>query len=232
MSASSVARLSESLLAEIDRVADFIESLPDDAWEAPTRCEPLTFRELLAHMLRGAFRVNQMIDGGVLDEQPHADAITYWRVVGAVPNASQPAGDSVVQSARQSASDRTPEDLIKAWRADWETALARARALRPEDPVLRNPYVTIRLSEFLRTRFVEVVVHHMDLRHAVKQAPDPDPAALAVVTEVLTGLLGTDPLRLGMDAVRFALAGTGRETLNDTERAMLGPLARAIPLIV
>jgi uncharacterized protein (TIGR03083 family) len=229
---SAVSRYADALLGEIDRVANFIESVDEKSWDAPTRCEPLTFREMLAHMLRGAFRINGMIDEGPLEQQPEADAITYWRIVGAVPNAAQPAGPSVVESAQSNASGRSTEDLIKAWRADWETALSRSRGLRPEDPVLRNPFVTIRLSEFLRTRCLEVVVHHMDLRHALKRKPDPDVSALAVVDDVLTGLLGTDPRRTGMDPVRFALLGTGREKLNDAEKKALGPLSRGFPLIV
>lgn len=232
MTMSTVARISDALLSETDKVSAFVEALGDKEWDAATRCPPLSFRELFAHMLRGAERINSMIDVGPLDEQPESDAITYWRLVGAVPNAKEPAGPSVIASAQDHAEGRTLDDLLKSWRADWETALSRARGMRPEDPVLRNPFVTIRLSEYLRTRCVEVGVHHMDLRAALGRKPDPDPAALGVVGNVLTGLLGTDPRRMGMDVVRFALVGTGREALNDKEKKMLGPLARGFPLIV
>src|SRR5687767_11356264 len=98
---STVARTADALLAEIDRVAAFVESIGEKDWDAATRCPPLSFRELFAHMLRGAFRINGMIDDGPLDEQPKSDAITYWRIVGAVPNAKSPAGPSVVQSAQE-----------------------------------------------------------------------------------------------------------------------------------
>lgn len=229
---STVGRIADALLGEVDRVAVFVESLADRDWEVPTRCPPLSFRELLVHMLRGSMRINTMLDEGPVQGQPEGDALTYWRIAGAVPNAASPIANDVVEHAQHDAEGRTREDLIKAWRNDWETALARVRSLRPEDPVMPSPFARLRMTEYLRTRMVEVVVHHADLRAALGMKPDPDPRALAIVDEVLAGMLGTDPVRMGMDPVRFALVGTGRENLDDAERKMLGPLARGIPLIV
>jgi uncharacterized protein (TIGR03083 family) len=229
---SSVSTAAGTLQREIDRVATFIESVDEDAWEQPTRCPPLTFREMLAHMLRGTKRLNAMLDEGPVEDQPEGDALTYWRIAGAVPDAEQPIASDVVDRAQHDAEGFTPADLTKAWRNDWDAVLARVQALKPEDPVMPSPFARMRMSEYLRTRHIEVVVHHMDLRDAAGQAPGPDPAALHVVCEVLAGMLGADPVRLGMDPIRFALAGTGRETLNDSERAMLGPLVSKFPLIV
>jgi hypothetical protein len=48
---------------------------------------------------------------------------------------------------------------------------------------------------------------------------------------VLRGLLGADLRPLGVDEVRFALAGTGRADLTDAERGVLGPLADSFPLL-
>jgi len=99
-----------------------------------------------------------------------------------------------------------------------------------DDPVLPNVFGLIRLSEYLKTRCVEIVIHHMDLDDALARKPHPDPGALEIVGDVLRGLLGTDLRPVGVDDVRFALIGTGRAPLNDDERQLLGPLDAKFPL--
>jgi hypothetical protein len=106
-----------------------------------------------------------------------------------------------------------------------------ARELTEANPVVRSPFGTLRLREYVRTRCVEVAIHSMDLRAALGMAPDPTPEGLEAACDVLRGLLGTDLRRLGMDEVRFALAGTGRAELSAAEREMLGPLADSFPLL-
>lgn len=89
---------------------------------------------------------------------------------------------------------------------------------------------TVRLSDFVVTRVVEVCVHALDLRHALGLQPRPTTDALRVTVTTLRALLGSDP-PAGMDELRFVLVGTGREPVGDAERHSLGPLAGRFPLI-
>ena len=213
----------DALAREVGNVSKLLHALKGDEWQSPTRCEPLSVRQLASHMLRGGLRIQEMVAAGPLDEEPEKDGVTYFTY--------DPAKQApFVVSSAQEASSSFPSDLAKAWDIEWTKSLQRARVHLGEDPVYRTIFGTIRLSEYLRTRAVEVVIHHMDLDEALGKDPHPDPGALEVVGDVLRGLLGTDLRPVGVDDVRFALIGSGRAPLSDDERSLLGPLADSFPL--
>jgi uncharacterized protein (TIGR03083 family) len=211
----------DALAREVGSVGQLLHTLKPKQWELPTRCPPMNVRELAAHMLRGAGRIQEMLDGGPVEAEPERDGTTYFQSV--------TVSNEIVKRA-QEASASFPGDLAKAWDLEWTKALQRARMYTNEDPVLRNVYGLMRLSEYLKTRCVEVVIHHMDLDDALGRNLHPDARALEIVGDVLRGLLGTDLRPVGVDDVRFALIGTGRAPLNDDERQLLGPLADKFPL--
>jgi len=213
----------DALAREVGNVSKLLHSLKKDEWEKPTRCPPLSVRELAAHMLRGAVRIEEMITAGPLDCEPEKDGVTYFQY-------DSRAEAPVIAKRAQEAAASFPPDLAKAWDTEWTKALQRARQLISDDPVLPTIFGSIRLTEYLRTRTVEVVIHHMDLDDALAKDPHPDPGALEAVGDVLRGLLGTDLRPTGVDDVRLALVGTGRATLDEGERRMLGPLADNFPL--
>jgi len=211
----------DALAREVGSVGQLLHTLKPKQWEQPTRCPPMNVRELAAHMMRGAGRIQEMLDAGPVDVEPERDGITYFQSV--------TVSGEIVKRA-QEASAAFPPDLARAWDLEWTKALQRARMYINEDPVLRNVYGLIRLTEYLKTRCVEAVIHHMDLDDALGRKPHPDREALEITGDILRGLLGTDLRPVGVDDVRFALIGTGRAPLNDDERQMLGPLAQKFPL--
>ena len=211
----------DALAREVGSVGQLLHTLKPKQWEQPTRCPPMNVRELAAHTLRGAVRIEEMLDAGPVDAEPERDGITYFQSV--------TVSGEIVKRA-QEASAAFPPDLARAWDLEWTKALQRARMYINEDPVLRNVYGLIRLTEYLKTRCVEAVIHHMDLDDALGRKPHPDREALEITGDILRGLLGTDLRPVGVDDVRFALVGTGRAPLNDDERQMLGPLAQRFPL--
>jgi uncharacterized protein (TIGR03083 family) len=213
----------DALAREVGQVSKLLHSLKADDWTKPTRCPPLTMRELAAHMLRGAVRIEEMVASGPVDTEPERDGVTYFEY----DSASEA---SVITRRAQESSAAFPPDLAKTWDTEWTKALQRARTHLDEDPVYQTIFGLIRLSEYLRTRCVEVVIHHMDLDDALGKKPHPDPAALVATGDILRGLLGTDLRPVGVDDVRFALIGTGRAKLSDEERELLGPLAEKFPL--
>jgi uncharacterized protein (TIGR03083 family) len=217
----------DALAREVGDVGQLLHALKPKQFELPTRCPPMNVRELASHMVRGAMRIHDMLDKGPVDAEPERDGTTYFQAWSG--DAAAGAAADVVQRA-QEASASLPKDLAKAWDLEWTKALQRARSYTNEDPVLHSIFGLMRLNEYLKTRCVEVVIHHMDLDDALGKKLHPDAGALEVVGDVLRALLGTDLRPVGDDDVRFALIGSGRAQLNESERQMLGPLAAKFPL--
>jgi len=213
----------DALAREVGSVGQLLHTLKPKQWVLPTRCAPLTVRELSAHMLRGAVRIEEMLDAGPVDAEPEKDAITYFQFD------ATDEGPVIVKRAQEAAAS-FPADLARAWDLEWTKALQRTRMNLGDDPVLPNVFGLIRLSEYLKTRIVEVVIHHMDVDDALGKKPHPDPGALEITADVLPALPGTDLRPLGADDARFALIGTGRASLNHDKRRTLGTLAERVPL--
>jgi uncharacterized protein (TIGR03083 family) len=216
----------DALRSETARVGDLLDSLQPSDWSRETRCAPMRVHELAAHALRGVVRLREMLDAGPSTEEAEKDGATYFQY--------DPVreGPVIVERSFAAAREFPVEGFAKRWRDEWDTMLTEVgTVIRTDDAVYPGAFGRITLSEYLRTRAVEVTIHHMDLRDALGLEPDPDPAALDAVCKVLADLLGTDPRVLGMDGVRFALVGTGRAPLNDDDKAMLGPLADRIPVL-
>lgn len=215
----------DALQAETERTGMFLAGLTAQDWMRPTRCPPMNVRELAVHALRGAYRIVSFLQTPVSGE-PQKDAVSYYRYD---PVA---VGVEVVDRAKVESEKRGPDaDIAAEWREAWREALRAARAASGDDPVVASPLGTLRLHEYLRTRCVEVTIHSMDLRDAVGFDPDPTPEGLAATCDVLRGLLGGDVRPPGLDEVRFALTGTGREKLTDDERDLLGSRADRFPLL-
>jgi hypothetical protein len=85
------------------------------------------------------------------------------------------------------------------------------------------------VTSFAATLAVEAAVHYLDLTGYLPAPPVPDPASLALVRRVLSGLLGA-PLPDSWDDVAAALKGTGREPLTEEDRRALGSSAGKFPL--
>ena len=215
----------EALAREVGSVGRALRHLTDAQWSSPTRCPPLSVRELVGHMVRGAARIQSMLAEKPIDDEPEKDAATYFTSFTATDDST-----GVVERAQADSAARTTAELPRHWDEEWSKALRGARASLGEDLVLPSIFGTIRLSEYLKTRIVEVVIHHMDVDAALEKDPHPDAEALELAGDVLRVLLGTDLRPTGMQDVRFLLTGTGRAQLDDTERAYLGPLADKFPL--
>jgi len=89
---------------------------------------------------------------------------------------------------------------------------------------------TLTTGDFIATLAFEGTVHYLDLTVGLPSAPDPDPASLALVRRTLDGLLGT-VLPGDWDDLTYALKGTGRVPVSESDRASIGALADRLPLI-
>lgn len=183
-----------------------LRGVPDDAWERPALGE-WTVAELVAHLVRGVTRVDAYLDVDVEGDTAAVDRVGYWRFDLA---AEAPA---VARRARDEAAGLAPDTMVERFAEGWRTSAGRAGGLPPDHllTTLRGP---MRLDEYLATRVVELVVHHMDLCAAVDQPPSPTASAGAIAASALESLLGSPrPRNMGRD--RFLRAATGRIPVDD-----------------
>src|SRR5262249_6378953 len=199
----------------------------------PTRCAGWAVADVLYHQLldaRPALRTSASPAGAPVDR----DDVSYWRAY-ARAEASAPDGDGAAadESAaharyvRIAASAYPPGTLAWEWSETAAAACRAARACRHQAVTTQGHVLTV--PGFAATLAVEAAVHYLDLTGYLPGAPAPDPASLALVRRVLTGLLGA-PLPGPWDDVPAALKGTGREPLTEEDRQALGPSAGQFPL--
>lgn len=204
----------EAFEEESRAVADTLTDAPADAWQRPALGE-WSVTELVAHLVRGVTRVDAYLDVDIDDEYQAAggrepvllDRVGYWRfdLAGEAP--------AIAERARQEAEGTTPDVLVERFMQGWQTSAARAGGL-PPGHLIATSRGLLRLDEYLATRVVELVVHHMDLRAALDLPPAATPRAERLTMHLLESLLGSPrPRNFGRD--RFIRAATGRLTVED-----------------
>ncbi|RUL95331.1 hypothetical protein EG812_02330 [Verrucosispora sp. FIM060022] len=116
------------------------------------------------------------------------------------------------------------EDFDRAWRA----ALAAVEA-NPPDRVVRTRHGdAMTVTEFLRTRVVEVGVHGLDLAAALDRPPWLTTAASRVIADLLTAGRFL-PAELGWDRLTLIAKVTGRMPCSPAEQAALARVG--LPLL-
>lgn len=213
----------ESAYQDITTVAD---SLDDAELMRPSRCVGWAIGDVLYHQLldaRRALRTFASPSAGT----PDVNYVTYWRHYAPDQGADESAAHA--RHVRIVAAAYPPGALAWEWR---ETSAAACRAARacPHQAVTTQGLV-LTTTDFIATVATEAAVHYLDLTVSLTddQVPPPDPAALALVRQVLDGLLGT-PMPGGWDDQTYALKGTGRLAVTEQERAAIGELAGRLPL--
>ncbi|MGH8908006.1 MAG: maleylpyruvate isomerase family mycothiol-dependent enzyme [Egibacteraceae bacterium] len=182
-----------------------LAGVADEDWERPALGE-WSVAELTAHLVLVAQRVNGYLDQPVSGPAV-LDRVSYYQFDWA---AEAPA---VAQRARDEASAVAPTALPARFAAGWRASVERAIALPAAHVIatLRDP---MRLDEYVATRVLEAVVHHMDLRAALTVPPVTTPTAGQLTMRILEGLLGSSrPRNLGR--TRFILTATGRLPSDD-----------------
>jgi uncharacterized protein (TIGR03083 family) len=218
----------EQALSIWEPIYEQITSLASGLSEAeamrPTRCTGWAVTDVLYHQLldaRRALRTFATPSPGPADR----DYVSYWREFR--PEMDPGAEAAHARHVRIAASAYPPGWLAWEWR---ETAGAASRAGRAcgHEFVSTQGHV-LRVADFVGTLAVEAAVHYLDLAVSLPAAPPPDPAALALTSRVLAGLLGT-ALPAAWDDASKTLKGTGREPLTEQDRDVLGDLAARFPL--
>jgi uncharacterized protein (TIGR03083 family) len=177
-----------------------------DDWSRPGLGE-WSVAELVAHLVGGVTRVSAYLDEDVGGDEPVRDRVSYWRYDADAESAG--IARRAVERAEAIPHERLPDVFSDGWR----DSARRADELGPAH-LLTTLMGRMRLDDYLATRVLEVVVHHVDVRRALDLPPASTPRAARLVMGVLEGLLGSPrPRNLGRD--RFILAATGRIAVDD-----------------
>ena len=215
-----------ALREECAQVSEALSQIEDAEFDGPTRCSEWSVKEMLAHLYRGIDNIAVYIAVPEPEEVTH-DSVTYWGYD--VAEESPAVADRAKELAAAHASGAS---LVKAWNARWPEVLNEAARADPARRVATwGPVLT--LDEYLRTRVVEVVVHHMDLEDAFGRTCWGTDEAVGIVDEILVDLLGKEPPHeLDWDVIEFIERATGRKDLSEHERTLLGVrAANRFPLI-
>ena len=220
----------DALDAVYQQVTTVVSELGEADLMRPSRCAGWAVADVLYHELldaRRALRTFATPSAGPADR----DAVSYWRDY--APGSgedSAPDGAAAAAHARYvriAASAYPPSWLVWDWSETSAAARRAARACTHEYVATQGHVLSV--ADFVATLVVEAAVHYLDLTVDLPSFPGPEPASLALVRRVLTGLLAA-PLPDSWDDTTAALKGTGRELLTETDRQALGPLTSAFPL--
>ncbi len=197
----------EAFREAADYLVAAAHEVPERAWGAPGLGE-WNIRELLGHACRSFLTFADYVS-----ETPPAaveidNAIEYYEWFQRIPLADR---DAITQRGRD-AGAALGADPVAA------TVELRARALdaldaAPDDRIMKTAGGAMVVSEYLRTRTFELVVHTIDLRHAIGRPIEPPERAAAEVLEILSELTqrGKHVSRVvamltgRVDAARFSL---------------------------
>lgn len=195
----------EAFVEECTAVDDTLAAITPEAWDRPA-LGTWNMAQLVAHLVRAPTRVTAYLPEPVPDE-PVVDRVEYFRF-DADAEAAGVAQRAVSEAAAVEASS-LPGRFSVGWRAS-----AAAAADHGPAQLLATFRGPMRLDEYLSTRVLECVVHHIDVRVALDLPPAATPAAARMTMEILEGLLGESRPR-NMGRTRFIQAATGRLATDD-----------------
>ncbi|WP_200215691.1 maleylpyruvate isomerase N-terminal domain-containing protein [Micromonospora coerulea] len=201
---------------ECARLAEILSGLDAADLDRPTRCAPWTVRDLVAHVSSGAGRLVDML-AAPAPQRAEVDAAGYFGAAKFTPEVDAARIDSARRQARQRPGvPAVAADFARAWRATDE-----AVAAQPPGRLVRTRHGdAMTLTEFLRTRVVEVGVHGLDLAEALDRKPWLTPTAADVVATLLTAGRSV-PAGLGWDSLTLIRKTTGRLPHTERERRLV-----------
>ena len=219
----------DALAATYGKISEVAGGLGEAGAWRPSRCAGWVVQDVLYHQLLDARRALRTF-ATPAEQPPDTDHVSYWRPYSPASGAPSALGSSGAAEharfVRIVASAYRPELLAWEWRDTAEAAVRAARAC--PHGVLATQGHNLTAADFISTLAVESAIHYLDMTAALVGAPEPEPASLALVRQVLGELAGA-PLPGGWDDVTCALKGTGRLPLTPADRSALGPLADRLP---
>lgn len=172
-------RTRTAVLAQYAHVRDAVAALTPQQLAAPTRLGDWTVRDLVAHIAQGLGSVSRDL---ALPEPPGpkpATTLLEW----------PPAVAAVVRDPEAPAPAADRPDLLALYGEVEAAFLADVPASGPGDRLLPTRVGSMRLTDYLVTRTVELIVHTDDLNEALGLEIPYDRQALAACTRLLADTL-------------------------------------------
>jgi uncharacterized protein (TIGR03083 family) len=201
----------EAFRRAVEAFSDLLAVLDDDRWDRPA-LRGLDVQGLVGHLTGVERDVQRALAG-----DPGVACVDH--VASTQPAAEAEAG-------------RRPEETRRAWRDAVATTL-RLAAAADQERVVAVHGLRLPLATLLVVRAFELWTHESDIRAATGlPATVPDPAVLALMTDLAAGFLPVGMARIGADDValdlHLVLTGPGGGTWD----VALGDGARAGVLVV
>ena len=211
-----------ALRAEAEGLAAAVASEPPAAFARPSPCPPWTVGDLLYHVRTGVARLSHML----AEPEPTADAEGLVTAAGyfSPDHRFSPATNADrVASAQHGAAGLPAEAMAADFERAWLEARAAVQAAPPDRVVRTRHGDLMLLTDFLRTRVVELAVHGLDLAIGLDRDPWLTPEAASVVADLVlpdgsaTGLRQ----RLAWDHATLIAKVTGRQSLTPAESEVI-----------
>ena len=212
-------RVLDAFRGEAEQLSRAVTGLSEQDWERPTACTPWRVRDLLGHVRVVIAWLPEML-AAEPPARAEVSATAYYRPddrFAPDTNATR------IRLAQEHAKAQVSGDaLVEDFTATWQRVDQLCRA-EPPDRVVRTRHGDpMLLTEFLRTRVVEVAVHGLDLAAALDRPPWLTGPAGEVVEDLLVGTAGTVAVRhLGWDRLTFLRKATGREPITTAENEQI-----------
>jgi uncharacterized protein (TIGR03083 family) len=213
--------VSAALAAEAATLQVVVSGLTDTDLSLASPCPPWTIGELLCHVLIGADRISQALGQPADASGPPITTVQYYRPdtrFSAATNADR------IETARALAARLSDAGAIAAELDRRCRESIELLTIAPADAAIRTRHGDrMLLTDFARTRVVELAVHGLDLAFGLDRRPWMTGAA----ADVLIGLLlpdgGSDELcgRLNCDRVGLIARLTGRIALPAADQQLL-----------
>ncbi len=212
----------DAFRAEAERLSESVSGVDEASFARPSPCPPWTVGELLYHVRIAVGRVPGMLAGPEPGEGPLVSAAGYYRPGQRFSSAANTGRITAAQRGAAALATGTAivGDFEQAWRESW--ALMRAA---PQARVVRTRHGDrMLLTEFLRTRVLELAVHGLDLAAGLGRQPWMT-AAAAHVLAVLLLPAGTTAQMLmdetGWDQITMISKATRRIPLTAAETTLI-----------
>jgi uncharacterized protein (TIGR03083 family) len=214
-----------ALRQEILALSAVLYELDPGQFSRPTNCPPWNLRELIVHMAASVAIRSPFLTAD--SQSILASAADYYRRPERGTSAYRQRNvDRTQQLARTVAAPRAWFDQVSrdAVARLGEDDLDRAVLIPGRDPM--------RLADWVVTRVISIAAHSLDVAITLDRQPWTTGAALTIIRPVFVDLLGVEPpASLGWDDLALLATATGRRTLTDPERVLLGPRHERFPLL-
>ncbi len=165
------------------RVVPAVVAASAPLWAEASSLDGWTVGGLVGHFARGVATVARYLDQPTPPRGPEMDAVDYFL---SFESRAPGFAASVIQRGEQEAADGPAAVAVRvdAWIAALEEKLPR---LPIDHRIATLDAVALTLDEYLKTRIVELVVHHADLAVSFELPEMPTPAR-TVAVDVMVAL--------------------------------------------